>query len=415
MPREYILTLNQQKIIEDISNRLRGIVSPLIIRNWLDNFKPEEYDIALDILDKLRYFHLEEIIQDFNSSIERLIKRFPQVSKFYILGVGATGKSGPTLLYFFLQTPIYKKNADKFKLLAHANKLKSQGLREGSFLILIDDIIGTGESFYDFYRTQIKYQLTKENFSLQIVALCVAFMSEGRSLLKQKIDAILLYGSEFNKAFSPRSSVFGYRPKMLLVRNFAYSYGKGLFTTTDWSKNVEVDHPLGFNRSQSLIAFAHSIPNNTLPIIWSSKNNWYPLFPRQGHAKISRLHEFNSELWISYKRLINQNLFPLNAQSHLYPKMDIQILAVIKMKRLGFIVPKICQLIGVTFNYFKEIMQEGQNKGIFDANELLTIKGNQLYESGLQAITFKVFKEKTTIQNSGLNHIYMPKKFRGKT
>lgn len=40
------------------------------------------------------------------------------------------------------------------------------------------------------------------------------------------------------------------------------------------------EYPLGYDNSQLLIGFYYSIPNNTLPIFWSNRNSWEPLFSR---------------------------------------------------------------------------------------------------------------------------------------
>ena len=38
--------------------------------------------------------------------------------------------------------------------------------------------------------------------------------------------------------------------------------------------------PLGFDDGQLLIGFSHNIPDNTVPIIWSTENEWNGIFPR---------------------------------------------------------------------------------------------------------------------------------------
>lgn len=40
-------------------------------------------------------------------------------------------------------------------------------------------------------------------------------------------------------------------------------------------------HPTGFQNGGALIAFAHGLPNNAPPIVWSERSGWSPLFPRR--------------------------------------------------------------------------------------------------------------------------------------
>lgn len=39
----------------------------------------------------------------------------------------------------------------------------------------------------------------------------------------------------------------------------------------------------GYSRSQALVVFHDSVPNNTLPIIWYNEGSWIPLFPKSEH------------------------------------------------------------------------------------------------------------------------------------
>ena len=47
-------------------------------------------------------------------------------------------------------------------------------------------------------------------------------------------------------------------------------------------------HPSGFQNGGALIAFAHGLPNNAPPILWSERNGWSPLFPRRSTVGGSR-------------------------------------------------------------------------------------------------------------------------------
>ena len=37
-----------------------------------------------------------------------------------------------------------------------------------------------------------------------------------------------------------------------------------------------------------LIVFQHNAPNNTLPIFWSTEDNWFPLFRRYNKVRLPR-------------------------------------------------------------------------------------------------------------------------------
>jgi hypothetical protein len=49
-------------------------------------------------------------------------------------------------------------------------------------------------------------------------------------------------------------------------------------------RELQPQHPLGWNDSGALFSFDSAIPNNTLPIFWSNgvvnERPWVPLLPR---------------------------------------------------------------------------------------------------------------------------------------
>lgn len=73
------------------------------------------------------------------------------------------------------------------------------------------------------------------------------------------------------KTFSDKSTVFQKFPeiKSCCLQMCKY-YGELLSPANE----------LGFDDSQLLIGFYYTIPNNTLPIFWSSNNGWTPIFKR---------------------------------------------------------------------------------------------------------------------------------------
>jgi hypothetical protein len=400
------LTSEQQHRIEQIWKQLQDSVSLLELRNWLENFRHEDYDGALTILENMKYFTVSEIIHEFDMSLQKILTIHRSIPKFFILGAGELGKSGPTFIYFIKQTPTFRKNESRFKILSHPNKLKSQGLKENDYLIFVDDIIGSGESLVKFFKTEIYYQLLKDSYVINILLLCVVYMEDALTYIGEEIEKVSIFGSGYRKAFASGSSVFGYRPKMLPIRQIAY----------DFKTKEKIYHPLGYKGAQSLIAFAHSVPNNTIPIIWSDRQGWYPLYPRSSFTKIDRLKQFRKDSWLEYSHMDRTKTLEKRSENGVYNhSINFMLFGIIKLKKRKSIVPIICQILGITMNTLDELIQEGIKSGLFDASGNLTSFAEQTYEGVLQSNRMRQSRIIKKPDNLNRTDVYLPKIFLGKT
>ncbi len=118
-----------------------------------------------------------------------------------------------------------------------------------------------------------------------------SYLNEGRVLLVvlyafgPAIDAIKqaeprlkvvvtnVFGPEV-KAFEPDAKIFGDTQELEFAKEVMLQIGRELTPQM----------PLGYKDEGALVAFHDSVPNNTLPIFWSSgrvnERSWKPLFPR---------------------------------------------------------------------------------------------------------------------------------------
>lgn len=411
-----IIQKEQVDQIDNICKKLHNTLTPLQIRNWLENFLPEEFPTALRVIENLKYFTLEEIINEYDQSLRRILDNADEKEKIFLHGLGKFGKSGSSMIYFVRQTPTYKSNEERFKILDNPDKLAEKGVNNNT-LVLIDDIIGSGKSLLTYYREQIKFQFVKKaSLNIKVLVLCVVYMKESLAVLEEGMPDAIIYGTQYIKAFASGSSVFGYRPKMLPVRELCYHYGKNLFSKKDWKTGKTEIHPLGFNKSQSLIVFAHSVPNNTLPIIWSSKNDWFPLYPRSADGKVSRVKEFQKETWLWINVAYKLRIFKTSNTESIYTKnIDFSILAIVRLKKQKRIIPIICQILGITLNQYNEIITIGKERNIFDLNDRLTEYGLAVYEKIKKSL--KIHHQEGKREKYNLKQIdqYVPKKFLGRT
>lgn len=398
-----------QNIINAACDRFNNAVSQLDIVSWLENFDSSDWKKALIVLNNFEYYSTKDIIREFDFGLKNIIEGLKSKEKLYLVPIGKIGKSGMAMIYYLKKTSSF--NNPNVSILKNNDFSKLTG---NCKIVLVDDFSGTGGTILDYYEI-IKPSLPK---NCTPIALTVAFMERAQTNLKK--NGIEIIGNRRMPAFSTRGSVFGYYPKMKAIRDFCFKYGDTLYPEERYKNKKTKQHPLGFLNSQALICFEHSIPNNTLSIIWAdvkikeTDKRWYPLFPRRGNLIIGRAKEFkqNQRYWASiiYKLGINDEFFSSDEK---YSKQTIQFLSIIYLKKKQKNVVYICQILGINLKDYEYIIKEGQKRNLFDSEEELTEQASNIYEQIKKRIKFQkssFIKPELVLEEDML---YIPKSFRG--
>jgi len=439
--------VDQTKIdlIDTIVTKLKHVVGHLQIRNWLEQFDYEEWDLALKVLNNLEYYDENDLFKLFNNGLNDIYKRIKDFERAWeislktapgdskieqlekrnarnlrrkgnnqvqILPLGNNGKSGGHMLYYILHTPFFAKS--KFQILDNKEKITVNNFDNFLHLILVDDFLGSGDSAYKFINSEIYPILNKLGVQkVRIYILCSIFMEGAKKNITQNsyFNTIQIIGTPRVPAFSSTGSPFGYRPSMVKVREFCYKYGKGLYTQTDYDAKppITTDYPLGYKNTQSLVAFAHTIPNNTLPIFWSITRGWTPLFPRVIFARLKDRVTLNKEsrIWISIASKLGKSFF----KKHTYSDKNIKLICYIRLLKMGTVGAVISQKIGISLFEMEEIIEDGILRKILKDHRTLTNKGQKMYDLVMQQRT-RHSSESTVIKD---DIVYIPKFFRGRT
>jgi hypothetical protein len=413
----HITEVTQSRIEAIITKRLQHSTNFVDVYNWLGNFEETEVSIALDLLEKFEFFSVARIVQIFNEGIQHLYQQHSQKQVIF-LGIGEFGKSGSAMAYFLKQTPVFSDKRYKRKLHLAATSfdllliIKDHGLKNADFLlILVDDFIGSGGSTIEFLEGTAKIKgldkfLEENQLAPTLALLSIIVLKDGLKYIKSKYPELIVTGERREKIFSPHGNIFGYRPKMLPIREFCYKYGVRLSVA---------DNALGFENSQALVAFSHTTPNNTIPIIWSSNHAWHPLYPRFGKDKIDQITRFRSEshYWLSIAQNLKisafsfKNIIPYN-------ELNIQLMTIIRLKAIKRATPLICQYMSITLSEYGIIMDEGKTRGLFTKADELSKFGREVHEE---------IRKKVAIQRSAQKHffvsfaetVYLPSTFKGET
>lgn len=417
-----------------IVKRLSHSVNHIDIVNWLSNFRKDEFERAVRILECLEYVTENELIDYFNDRITSLISLYGNSRNIIIHAIGDYGKSGTMITYYLKKAPNFKQieslttfyeKASEFKY-----KKKTNSIPKDSILILLDDFLGSGRSLWNYYKTYIKPQTDKIPEIRDLCSMSIYHLGKADRFLTGIIPNIKIISTIKYQCFKNRKSPFGSNQNIQYYRDFAFYYGQHLFSI-DNNGETKI-HPLGYNNSQALLVFPYNPPNNTLPIIWSSKfvkkfeKRWIPLYPRNQVFKISRAKSLRNELAYELGLLkmsgpeIIETFYSgkgkLDWKSYSYIKStDFRLFAYMRLKQQGRLDQVICEILGLTLTDIRGILKSGIKKGIFEESGELSSRGKILYGDCLK--TLKRLKKE--VGRSAINYElkkinYLPKKFNGK-
>ena len=253
------------------------------IQNWLQNFtgevftKEDEDKIALWLLNNYTYYNDREVDHLCKDLYKRFLHRLAidykldknglldKLKSLCYIPLGAASESGGFIAYQFRKQA--KIGIDRFFYPSDAVYLN------GEIAVFIDDVTLSGTQAKTPILEFSKKNNMDQTYLLTLVASDVA-ISE---LQSENINTINCVDVDIrNKCFSEKSIVF-HRHECIQekVKLFVEHYGKKLSSR----------YPLGYMDGQYMFGFYYNTPNNTLPIFWSNKNGWIPLFERKEKIK----------------------------------------------------------------------------------------------------------------------------------
>ncbi|MCT3721801.1 hypothetical protein HZQ64_17515 [Elizabethkingia anophelis] len=419
---DFLIDEVSQIRIDSICTRLKNSVTSLEIVNWLGNFQKNDINNALKILERLDYYSENEIIEFYDIRLKKILEK--NEDKIIIHPIAEYGKSSTLMIYYLKKTPIFKAHKERIKFYNHYTdfKKKVKDIKEQTSLIFIDDFSGSGKQFINYYKTYVEPQIEGKTQINELYFLTLFYLTRAESYITKTKPRIQIIGEVKYPAFLSRGSVFGSRKIMLPIRSFSYKYGEKLFSITDRTTNQKTNYPLGYENCQALIVFAYNTPNNTLPIIWSSKN-WIPLYPRVPEGKINKSKEIRkkmahemglikeselSTVFYSGERDLGWKTFSF------ITKTDFLTYSIIKLLKQKRTIPIICQILGITEHDYDALITKKSD--IFENNTTLTEHGEGIYfeiKRKLKLVKKEILHNEMSFEIKA--NKYLPKNFKGVT
>ena len=267
--------------------RYRGqSIVPETISRWLEQFESHE--------DRRLMFHLLKKTRLYDESLVRVKMReaFGIVTRNIRTVIESGSRTRRDVVVTALEDSAAKSGLTYCRLFASENQIWSESvipiqllerrLESNNYyqrVVIIDDFSGTGRTLTNGLQNHMKVLMRANELGIRIVVVVVAGFGQTRDRLQKFVDDNDLDGDVYfcdelgseDRVFLDHSHFYANKDEMHRAKQVAESKGVAL----------EPRHPLGFNGTQAAIAFYQSCPNNTLPILWSANNDWFPLFARQ--------------------------------------------------------------------------------------------------------------------------------------
>lgn len=397
-------------ILSILKHRFDEQVSEADILEWLYNFEEQDWDAALILLNQVTFYSEYRMSSILEANLNRIVELFPK-AEILICPIGGIGKSGGVMAYI-VKKLMRSLGTNNWIFYDEQTTIENKPYK----VVLLDDFVGTGSSAMSLYEElKIKMPVNSKWFCLS-----VACMERGAKRLED--NGIEVFSDVHKPAFSYRSSVFGYPDRMKPIKVFAEKYGSLLYHKKPYSKGMELYiGPLGYGNCQALVAFDHTTPNNTLPILWESKKKrdsherWKPLFPRKIYDRANRQNDFERRkyLWLSIamKLTSGRMIRPFNDYSHETTLLLGLLFCKVQRRSVAYT----CVMLEVNQQKFEEISKKAEAYGFLDRNGNLTEDGRLLYKRIRKDESKKMYFE-TDIPLAGVDvKPYVPNEFLGVT
>lgn len=248
---------------------------------WLDQLEEERHkDTFLRLLAEFDYIHMQKAKISFINAHKKFVAMEPTHPHSVYIPVGSNGgiHNGAIILMesFRLSNRITKvRCADQPREFYEEFDMSSI-----TNIVLVDDILGSGTTVkYFIERLMVTCPdifVGRNIYVLTIVALQKGVDTLADFASKVNLNIVPVYDKISFRAFDA-GNVFLTQAEADLAKTLVKRYEIEVC-----EKKIDV---LGYKKSQSLVAFFHNTPNNTLPVFWedgaAKQRPWNTLFPRE--------------------------------------------------------------------------------------------------------------------------------------
>jgi hypothetical protein len=369
--------------IDFIINKFHGKKSSRDILKWLDNFDEEDKISALEILRRLRYVSEEELFAGADNIVNEINNAVDPHKIILFYPIAKYGKSATLMSYYFQKSSTFKKleRSSRAKFIINDNEARGVSIDNQTVIVFFDDFFGSGGSFVKNYRHFTAISVPEFATAEDVYAACLYYMPQAKIVIQKLNPHITLIGEEHPQIFGLSPLMFYNEKQRVSRKELAYNYADSKKLFKDKSKY----HYLGYEESEALISFPYVPPNNTLPIIWSGRSKWNPLFPRMEDDIFDNLKSYKEQLMVAATRID----FGLPNDFKGIPgvtKTRFITFGLLRMLNQNIVLPQIAVLMGAGISEIENFVEIAKKMGMLDQQLLLTEKGNDTLREILRVI-----------------------------
>lgn len=235
------------------------------IEAWLLNFKRnEDRKIALKLLNKLIYISYSDLRILLKSAYGSLLcsLQADDLTNCYISNIGDPTSGSMHLLKIFQE-----ENGINSNIVISFENLKSLTGNIDKTVIFIDDFIGTGDTYIDWYEKNTDVL----NCFSKVIYVSATGLQKGITRIETETKTEVLCVNIFDEDEQViDGTLFNFEDKKMVTE-----------LIDKYSSTVGFQNMYGYGKCQLLLAFEYNIPNSSIGILWWSKNNWTPLLKRK--------------------------------------------------------------------------------------------------------------------------------------
>lgn len=242
---------------------------------WISQIPDEYKELSLILIQNLEYYP-QKLTNKLLIELHNKLIEFPTISDdntIYAYIKSKDGKTNSSDEYWTM----YKlfNNLNREICYENINAIKNWQWDYVENIVFVDDFSGTGQSFIkELQKSEDRY-CGKNIYFITICIMEDAIQKIKDYSQKKNINIFSIYYYMQNKTFTRDLFKDNMNAKNLLLMLTAYL------------KIPKQESPLGFNESESLVAFHNNTPNNTLPVIRYDTKEYTSLFPRRHDRKPS--------------------------------------------------------------------------------------------------------------------------------